>query len=59
MKKSQNTFKNPFVRNKNNHSFVRILNSIFVANGILSFDLFHFGYTFNEKLLIIYANIRV
>ncbi|MBC7440339.1 MAG: hypothetical protein H7250_10195 [Flavobacterium sp.] len=59
MKKSQNTIKNPFGRNNNNHSFVRILNSIFASNGILNFDLFHFCNTSKEKLPIIYANIRV
>jgi hypothetical protein len=59
MRKNQNTIKNPFGRSKNNRSFIRMLNSIFAAKGILNFDLLHFGSTYHEKLPIIYANIRV
>ena len=59
MNKNKNT-KHSFIFGcKNQKSFFQILKNVFTVNGISPFDAFHYSNQYNEKLLIIFANIRV
>ena len=48
---------NSFCENKK--SYFRFLKDVFTLNGILNFDGCKYSSQYNEKLPIIYANIRV
>jgi hypothetical protein len=59
MNRNQNTANpifNGFEKQKN---FFRFLKNIFAVKGVLSVDVFQYSNQYNEKLPIIYANIRV
>ncbi|TDD93922.1 hypothetical protein [Flavobacterium cellulosilyticum] len=59
MKKSQNTTNNSSFENENKTPFKRILRTFFVIKDAFSFDVFTFLKAENEKLQIVFANIRV
>nr|WP_314897936.1 hypothetical protein [uncultured Flavobacterium sp.] len=59
MKKSQNKRNYSSKKNQNNMSFLRILKRFYSIKGNFSFDVFQYLKSDNEKLQIIYANIRV
>lgn len=59
MKKSQNKRNYSSKKNRNNMSFLRILKRFYSIKGNFSFDVFQYLKSDNEKLQIIYANIRV
>jgi|JI6StandDraft_1071083.scaffolds.fasta_scaffold123277_2 hypothetical protein len=44
---------------KNQKSFFRFLKHVFTVNGTSFLDVFQYSNQYNEKLQIIYANIRV
>ena len=58
MNKNQNTETHSATRSETK-SFRRFLQHLLAVKGILSFDIFQYSNTYNEKLPIIYANIRV
>jgi hypothetical protein len=59
MKKSKNTRNGGSYKNANNTSIKRILRMFFVIKDTFSFDVFTFLKAENEKLQIVFANIRV
>ncbi|MFV8340403.1 hypothetical protein ACNQGL_14140 [Flavobacterium sp. LB3P21] len=59
MKKSQNKRNYSSNKTRNNMSFLRILNRFYSIKGNFSFDIFQYMKAENEKLQIVYANIRV
>ncbi|MFV7236738.1 hypothetical protein [Flavobacterium gawalongense] len=59
MKKSQNKRNYSSKKNQNNMSFLRILKRFYSIKGNFSFDVFQYLKADQEKLQIIYANIRV
>ncbi|QBN17329.1 hypothetical protein [Flavobacterium nackdongense] len=59
MKKSQNTRNYSTSKNENSSSFLRILRRFFAMKDTLSFDLFPYLKAENEKLQIVFENIRV
>ncbi len=59
MKKSKKTTNNSTYKNANNISINRILKMFFVIKDTFSFDIFTFLKVENEKLQIVFANIRV
>jgi hypothetical protein len=59
MKKSENTRNGGTYKNGNNTSIKRILKKFFVIKDTFSFDIFTFLKAENEKLQIVFANIRV
>ncbi|HAH56308.1 MAG TPA: hypothetical protein DCM02_13760 [Flavobacterium sp.] len=59
MKKSQNTRNRNCIKNENNNSFLRILRRFFTIRDTFSFDIFPYLKAENEKLQIVFENIRV
>ncbi|HAT80979.1 MAG TPA: hypothetical protein DCS17_06210 [Flavobacterium sp.] len=59
MKKSQNTRNRNCIVNENNNSFLRILRRFFTIRDTFSFDIFPYLKAENEKLQIVFENIRV
>ncbi|WP_282718236.1 hypothetical protein [Flavobacterium algoritolerans] len=59
MKKSQNKPNYSSNKTRNNISFLRILKRFYSIKGNFSFDIFQYMKAENEKLQIVYANIRV
>nr|WP_315148298.1 hypothetical protein [uncultured Flavobacterium sp.] len=59
MKKDQNTRNYNTLKNENNSSFLRILRRFFAIKDTFSFDNFPFLKAENEKLQIVFENIRV
>lgn len=59
MKKNQNQKNYSSVKNENNSSFLRILKRFYVIKDTFSFDVFPYFKAENEKLQIVFANIRV
>jgi hypothetical protein len=59
MKRNQNQIYFSSDRNQNNIPFLRILNRFYAIKSNFSFDLFQYLKAENEKLQIVYANIRV
>jgi len=59
MKKSQNTRNFSSTKNENSSSFLRILRRFFTIKDTFSFALFPYLKAENEKLQIVFANIRV
>lgn len=59
MKKSQNKRNYSSNKNRNTMSFLRMLKRFYSIKGNFSFDIFQYFKADNEKLQIIYANIRV
>jgi hypothetical protein len=59
MKKSQNKRNYSSNKNRNTMSFLRMLKRFYSIKGNFSFDIFQYLKADNEKLQIIYANIRV
>jgi len=59
MKKSQNTRNRNCIKNENNNSFLRILRRFLTIKDTFSFDIFPYLKAENEKLQIVFENIRV
>jgi hypothetical protein len=59
MKKNKNQRNNSSIKNENNNSFHRILTRFYTIKDNFCFDIFQYLKADNEKLQIIYANIRV
>jgi hypothetical protein len=59
MKKSQNTRNFSSTKNENSSSFLRILKRFFAIKDTFSFDIFPYLKAENEKLQIVFENIRV
>ncbi|TRX16188.1 hypothetical protein FNW25_01975 [Flavobacterium franklandianum] len=59
MKKSQNTRNYSAIKNENSSSFLRILRRFFTIKDTFSFDIFSYLKAENEKLQIVFENIRV
>lgn len=59
MKKNQNQRNYSSIKTENNTSFQRILKRFYGIKSGFSFDVFQYLKAENEKLQIIYANIRV
>ncbi|MFY0481579.1 hypothetical protein ACI6PS_03160 [Flavobacterium sp. PLA-1-15] len=59
MNKTSNTGNYSFESNENNKSFIRLLKQFFAGNGVINPDTCSHFNNYNEKLPIIYANIRV
>jgi hypothetical protein len=59
MKKNQNTRNYSSIKNENSRSFQRILRRFFTIKDTFSFDIFPYLKAENEKLQIVFANIRV
>ena len=59
MKKSKNTQNYNFPKNENSSSFLRILKRFFTIKDTFSFDIFPYLKAENEKLQIVFENIRV
>ena len=59
MNKNQNNKNFTAKRNINNKSFLSLLKRFYGIIGNFSFDIFQYLKAENEKLQIIYANIRV
>ena len=59
MKKDQNTRNYSSVKNENSSSFLRILKRFFTIKDTFSFDIFPYLKAENEKLQIVFENIRV
>lgn len=59
MNRNSNTNHSDVLGHQNHKPFFQILKNIFTINGISPFDIFQYSNQYNEKLLIIYANIRV
>ncbi|WP_309642306.1 hypothetical protein [Flavobacterium sp.] len=56
---NSNTANSLFSAVENQKFFFHFLKNVFTVNGISPFDVFQYSNQYNEKLLIIYANIRV
>jgi hypothetical protein len=59
MKKNQNQRNYSSTKNENNSSFQRILKHFYGIEETFSFDIFQYLKADNEKLQIVFANIRV
>jgi hypothetical protein len=59
MKKSQNKRNSDTLKNKNNSCFLRKLRRFFTIKDTFGFDIFPYLKAENEKLQIVFANIRV
>jgi len=59
MKKNQNRSYNSAIKNENNKSFLRILKRFYTIKDTFSFDIFPYLKAENEKLQIVFENIRV
>ena len=59
MNKKQNTNNATFTKNETNKAFKALLNRYFAINGLLNFDKLRHTIIYDDKLQIIYANIRV
>ncbi len=59
MKKAQNKRNYSNLKNENRNSFLRILRRFFAVKDSFSFDVFSYLKAENEKLQIVYENIRV
>jgi hypothetical protein len=59
MNKKQNTNSFSFSKNETNKAFKALLNRYFAINGLLNFDKLRHSIVYDDKLQIIYANIRV
>ncbi len=59
MKNSQNSRNYSSKKNENSSSFLRILRRFFAIKDTFSFDVFSYLKAENEKLQIVFANIRV
>ncbi|WP_269225045.1 hypothetical protein [Flavobacterium eburneipallidum] len=59
MKENQNQRNYNSTKNENNSSFQRILKRFYGSEEIFSFDLFQYSKAHQEKLQIVFANIRV
>ena len=59
MKKSQNTSNYKAIKNDNSSSFLRILKRFYTIKDTFSFDIFPYLKAENEKLQIVFENIRV
>ena len=59
MKNNQNQRNYSSIKNENNSSFQRILKRFYAIKDAFSFDVFSFLKAENEKLQIVFANIRV
>jgi hypothetical protein len=59
MKKNQNTGNNRAIKNENRSSFLKVLRRFFTFKATFSFDIFPYLKAENEKLQIVFANIRV
>jgi hypothetical protein len=59
MNNNKNTGKQSFSKNQNNNSYLGILDSSFAVKEILKFDFFQNSNIYQEKLQIVFANIRV
>jgi hypothetical protein len=59
MKKDQNTINYSYKKNESSSSFLRILRRFFTIKDTFSFDIFPYLKAENEKLQIVFENIRV
>jgi len=59
MNKKQNTNNFSFSKNEINKAFKALLNRYFEINWLLNFDKLRHSIIYDDKLQIIYANIRV
>ena len=59
MRKNKNTTILTDFDKANNQSFPGLLKFYFIQNGFIGFDFFLYSNSYQEKLPIIYANIRV
>ncbi len=59
MKKNQNRSYYSAIKNENNKSFLRILKRFYTIKDTFSFDIFPYLKAENEKLQIVFENIRV
>jgi uncharacterized protein YutD len=59
MNKKQNTSNASFTKNETNKAFKALLNRYFTINGLMNFDKLRHSIIYDDKLQIIYANIRV
>ncbi len=59
MKKNQNKRIFSSIKNEINTSYTRLLKRFFEVKNNFNFDIYHYLKAENEKLQIIYANIRV
>jgi hypothetical protein len=59
MKKSQNKQHYSSLKNENSSSFLRLLRRFFTIKDTFSFDIFPYLKAENEKLQIVFENIRV
>lgn len=59
MKKNQNTKNYSPFKNEKNNSILRMLKRFYAIKDAFSFDVFSFLKAENEKLQIVFANIRV
>ncbi|NDP26979.1 MAG: hypothetical protein GZ087_06070 [Flavobacterium sp.] len=59
MKKSQNKRNYSSIKNENSSSFLRLLRRVFTIKDTFSFDIFSYWKAENEKLQIVFENIRV
>lgn len=59
MNKKQNSTSSSFTKNETNRAFKALLNCYFAINGLLNFDKLRQSIIYDDKLQIIYANIRV
>jgi hypothetical protein len=59
MKKNQNKRIFSSIKNEINSSYTRLLKRFFEVKNNFNFDIYHYLKAENEKLQIIYANIRV
>ena len=59
MNKKQNTSNATFTKNETNKAFKALLNCYFAINGLLNFDKLRHSIIYDDKLQIIYANLRV
>jgi hypothetical protein len=59
MKKSQNKRNYSSIKNENSSSFLRLLRRVFTIKDTFSFDIFPYLKAENEKLQIVFENIRV
>jgi hypothetical protein len=59
MKKSEKTINFSSFKNENNSSYLRKLRQFFTIKDTFSFDIFSYFKGENEKLQIVFENIRV
>lgn len=59
MKNNQNQKNYSSIKNENDSSFQRILKRFYAIKDTFSFDIFSFLKAENEKLQIVFSNIRV